>query len=198
VTPEAGPIKVQSATPRAVPPKAVETIVVKFGPASQQAPAGARLDSGEEYSERRGHGWLGSMTRRRVLKNIYHERKWVTEGREARSLGGSDPLRAGCVVAGSGFHAETWQINLPNGRYLVTVCAGDPEGLQGPHHVAVEGQPVIAAAVPKAGDFAVREDVPVTVRDGRLTVVVGGHRVETRDRPGETALNYLVIKKAVE
>jgi len=187
---------------KAIPPAVFSVVTVRFGPAGTDVPAGARLDSGDELDAGRGHGWLGSKERRRSQVSVFQDPHWVTKGREPRAFAKApDAMHASGVSAGSPWHIETWEMPLANGRYLVSVCAGDADAAQGPHHVVVEGQPAIAAAPTAAGAFVEREDVPVTVRDGRLTVAVGGHRgaaAPNRDRPGETTLVYLVVKKVAE
>ncbi len=187
---------------KAAPPAAKEVARVRFGPAGTAVPDGTRLDSGEAFDAKRGYGWLGAAERRRSLVGIYHDRQWVTKGREPRAFAkAADPARASGVSAGSAFHAETWEMALPSGRYLVTVCAGDAGAAQGPHHVVVEGRPAIVAAPTAAGAFAEASDVPVAVADGRLTVAVGGHRsavAPNPGRPGETTLVSVVVRKVME
>ncbi len=183
----------------APPPPATVVATVRFGPTGTDVPENARLDSGGKFDAKRGFGWQGSAARRRSLVGLYRQRKWVTKGREPRAFAkAAGPMRASGVSAGSPYHAETWEFVLPPGRYLVTVCAGDADAAQGPHHVVIEGRPAIVATPTAAGGFAVREDVPVTVRDGRLTVAVGGHRsavAPNPERPGETTLVYVVVKR---
>jgi ferric-dicitrate binding protein FerR (iron transport regulator) len=187
---------------KAVLPPIASTVTVRFGPPGTAVPAGALLDSGDEFDAKRGYGWQGSKERRRSQVNVFRDHQWVTKGREPRAFArAADPTRASGVSAGSAFHAETWTMNLANGRYLVTVCAGDADAAQGPHHVTVEGQAVVVASPTAAGEYVEKQDVPVAVKDGRLTVAVGGHRsalVPNRERPGETTLVSLVIKKIAE
>jgi hypothetical protein len=198
--PRNGPPSVRPAPPPEV--RIASVVTVRFGPAGTAVPAGTLLDSGDEPDAARTYGWQGSKERRKSMIGIYLERQWVTKGREPRAFAkAADPMRSSGVSAGSAFHAETWEMPLANGRYIVTVCAGDPDAPQGPHHVIIEGQAVIAATPTAAGAFAEKADVPVTVRDGKLTVAVGGHRAgpgPNRDRPGETTLVSLVIKKIAE
>jgi hypothetical protein len=107
-------------------------------------------------------------------------------------------LRASSVAAGWKDHTETWRFPLPNGRYLVSVCCGDADRPQGPHHVAVEGVQAVDALVTKAGEFVGVLDLPVEVRDGELTLVVGGSGKALPEGDSDTALNYVVVKRAPE
>src|SRR5262249_47385424 len=72
----------------------------------------------------------------------------------------------------------TWEMVLPNGDYRVSLTCGDPFGA-GPHRVALEGQVVVQDVFATSGVFVTRSEVPVSVRDGRLTVTLGGSGATT-------------------
>ena len=86
---------------------------------------------------------------------------------------------------------------VPNGRYLISVCCGDISYEQGPHHVWLEGIQVIDQKKNKAGEFVEVLDIPIEVKDGELTMVVGGNPGQKKSIDGstDTILNYLNIKR---
>jgi hypothetical protein len=105
-------------------------------------------------------------------------------------------LRSTHVSGGWANHTETWRARVPTGRYFVTVCAGDPDS-GSVQHVKIQSRQVIDAVATKPGEFCERKDIPVEIKDGELTVVIGG--CGERAPAGisrETALNYVVIRKA--
>jgi len=108
------------------------------------------------------------------------------------------PLKASGIALGWINHTETWSMPLPNGRYLVTACVGSADYEHGPHHVAIEGRQLINKVLTKAGQFFEVKDVPVDVKDGELTMVVGGYGTGavSSDGSSDTILNYLILKKA--
>jgi ferric-dicitrate binding protein FerR (iron transport regulator) len=118
-------------------------------------------------------------------------------GFNARQLANVGPLRASGLALGWINHTETWSMPVPNGRYLVTVCVGSADYEHGPHHVAVEGRQVINKVLTKAGQFFEAKDAPIEVKDGELTLVVGGFGTGavSSDGSSDTILNYLVLKK---
>lgn len=171
------------------------SVTVNFGPDGTALPAGTLNDAGAEIDERRGYGWL--------LPN--DEIVDPGEGRRPRRRAGlradraaAEPLKATRVTAGSKDHAETWTARLPDGTYALTICVGDyGTGLQGPHHVEVQGRRVIDARFTPSGEFLEVKDIPVQIRGGPLLVKVGGHRSPRLDEDGtsDTVLNYIVLRR---
>lgn len=177
-----------------------DEVLVKFGPADVQVKPGQVLDTGEEFDAARGYGWKGPKTGP-ILPGVIDPASGqpVRTGRypaRRSTLPNVDPLKATDVVAGWGPHFETWTMPVPNGRYLVTVCCGDAGFEQGPHHVAIEGFQIIDAKLNKAGDFLVEKAI-VDVRDGELTMKVGGYAGSRVSGDGsvDTILNYLIIQR---
>jgi len=78
---------------------------------------------------------------------------------------------------------QTWEAEVSNRCYVVTICAGDYSFPQGPQTVSVEGIPLIASAMTPAGQFACGETV-VKVTDGRLTLSAG-------DTFADTTVNFV-------
>jgi ferric-dicitrate binding protein FerR (iron transport regulator) len=181
-------------------------VTINFGPAAIGLPEGVLNDAGEEFDPRQGYGWKGPRAGRELpgafLTRPDGTRVPVRGGREPwlseMRAAGLGVLRASSVAAGWKDHTETWRFPLPNGRYLVSVCCGDADRPQGPHHVAVEGVQAVDALVTKAGEFVGVLDLPVEVRDGELTLVVGGSGKALPEGDSDTALNYVVVKRAPE
>jgi hypothetical protein len=162
----------------AVPPLLLQ---VSFGPADAPVPPGFSGDDGSRYDPKVGRGWSRDL-------------RPAGRYREA----GKDLLHRRILYAGDAKTGDRWEIDLPNGKYLVTLSCGDPVFPQGPHRVVVEGRPAIRDAMTAAGEFLKAQDVPVVVRDGRLTLEVGavGSTRLDPDQTSDTGLNYVIIRRA--
>ena len=162
-----------------------EIITVNFGAPGVPLPRGVLNDSGEVFDLSRGYGWL-------------EPRKTTTQRTGAhRPDPGVDVLRATLMSVGVSDRTETWTMPLPNGKYIVTVCVGDPKYEQGPNHVWIEGRQLINNRITLPGRHLVIRNVPVEIRDGDLTMVVGGQQSAklARDKTTDTTLNFLVVQK---
>ncbi|HEX7898514.1 MAG TPA: FecR family protein [Planctomycetota bacterium] len=179
--------------------------VIRFAPPDAPKEKDVYLDAGLPFSASRGYGWDGARDGQIVPNAKQPDGRPVVMGRQAVwKMDPQDPRmkrddhRTSSVVAGWGAHAETWKIELPNGRYGVTVCVGDYTFEQGPHHVAVEGRQIVnrvMTKLPKAAHVVFTEDVEVS--DGELNMTVGGYTAlqKSVDTSRDTLINYLVIKR---
>jgi len=205
---------------KAVPPdtpavrllESAGVVTVNFGPEGMTLPDQILNDSGEEFDAKRGYGWKGPKEGPELPGVFWKDQggRILSKIRAGRGAAVHptfpDPLRGSCVAGGWSNHAETWMMPVPNGRYLVTVCVGytgQGEGSvgweQGPHHVWVEGKQVMNAVLTKMNrPFVEQKDVPVEVRDGELTLRIGGYGGTRTSLDGscDTILNFLVIRKA--
>ena len=188
----------------AIPPPARSfpaVVTINFGPEGLDLPSGVLNDSGEPYDAVRGYGWIGPKKGKPipgVIANLPDGPHQVFEGRDAVvSHLSNDVLRDTLIATGWRRHSETWMIDLPNGKYLFTVCCGDARAEQGPHEVVVQGKEIVKEVMTKTNEFFEPKDVPVEVTDGRLTMTVGGHDSEKTDgaNSSDTTLNYLIIKR---
>jgi len=180
-------------------------VLVKFGPSDIALKAGWVLDSGDEFDPARGYGWVGPKDGPPVPGLFWRnpgtgQQEQKRAGRFATrriNTPGADPLKTTDVVAGWAGQTETWRMPVPNGRYLISVCCGDITYEQGPHHVAVEGVQIINERKNKAGEFVEFKDIPIEVKDGELTMIVGGNPGQRKSSDGstDTILNYLIIKR---
>lgn len=88
--------------------------------------------------------------------------------------------------------AATWELEMPNGNYYVSVAAGDSENPQGPHYMTIEG--VTPSGFSTTGSttapntFLFANDVTVAIADGDLTVIIGG------GASGNSLINYIRIR----
>jgi len=192
----------KSAMPPPTPPTAPlpSKWTVNFGPEGLALPAGVLSDSGEPYDAKRGYGWVGPKRGPPIpgaIAMLQNGPAQIYVGREvARRNLSSDITRDTMLAAGWRGHTETWMIDVPNGKYHVTVCVGDPSCDQGPHKVVVQGKTVIKNVMTQINEFYLGEET-VDVQDGRLTMMVGAPDGTATDgaQSSDTILNYLVIKR---
>ena len=150
------------------PPPTGGSIQVNFQPSTATVPSGYLLDDGSAYLASRGYGWTGT---------------WTGNTRERNTQ--SDPRLDTFLFVG-GATVATWDYDLPNGDYLVSLASGDPSWSQGPQRVVVEGVVVINNETSAQNSYLTVIDVPVTIVDGTLTLALGGSS-------GTSLLNYLVL-----
>ena len=140
------------------------SILINFQPSSATVPAGYAKDTGSLYTASRGYGW------NIVLGN--RDRNSVSDQRLDTFVFNKD---------------ATWQYDLPNGDYLVSLASGDASYAQGPHEVVVEGTTVINNIPTTVGEFLEVTNVPISVSDGQLTIDLSPTGY------GLTMLNYVII-----
>jgi hypothetical protein len=182
-----------------------DELLVKFGPSDVQLQPGWVLDSGDEFDPARGYGWIGPKNGPVVPGLFWRDGQGKLQPRHRGRIAvrravppGTDPLKATDVTAGWATQSETWFMPVPNGRYLISVCCGDLTYEQGPHHVWVEGVQVIDQKKNRVGESIEVKDVPVDVRDGELTMKVGGNPPGSKvssDGSSDSCINYLLIKR---
>lgn len=132
-------------------------------------PNGFDADFGDRFHPDRGWGWDGDLT------GQYRTRGRLPEAERDSFI----------------FTREqaTWEVAVPEGRYLVTVCVGDSSHPQPGQQVTVEGNRLIQDVTTAAGRFHERS-AEVDVRDGKLTIQLGPQE------PGNnTTLNWVQLVK---
>ncbi|MDQ3441044.1 MAG: hypothetical protein M3478_11925, partial [Planctomycetota bacterium] len=120
-----------------------------------QVLAGYRADVGLKYGLRRSglrYGW-----------NASHE----ADARERANPNSPDQRYDTFIHMTAG---DWWSVQVPNGRYVVRVVAGDPDSSDSDFKIDVEGTRVINAA-PRGADPWVEGAVEVVVRDGNIGMV---------------------------
>ena len=160
---------------------------INFGPGDTVLPAGVLNDSGKAFDAKRGYGWM----------HVLPDDKGRTRARPPLPAT-NDPMLLTQVWGGSAEESERWVYTLPNGKYLISLCVGDALVPQGPNYVKLEGLVAINNVMTDAGRFHEVKDFPVEVKDGELTMDVGGSGATERPRDGssDTTLNYIIIKRA--
>jgi len=135
--------------------------------------AGYARDGGEAYSDARGYGWVrqDSATPLRLVGNGR-----VQTGSATTAV---DPLLRSYVhmqYSGTASIATPgrWELAVPNGRYEVTIGAGDPNYLDSVHRVTAEGTAVVEGFTPTSAQRTHVGTATVTVTDGRLTLDAAG------------------------
>lgn len=137
------------------PPGPVLDRTINFQPPGNP-PSGAEADTGAVYGLQ-GYGWstdLSSATDRADLRP-------------------GEPLLDTFVAAGAAGRVDTWELMVPEARYLVTVAMGNPSQATGPLRLVVEGEPVVDGLNSLRNEFLWVVDRVVGVRDGRLTLQLG-------------------------
>ena len=143
------------------------SVFMNFQPPNAPVPTGFQQDTGATYTATRGYGWSqGVSSRERQVQ--------------------ADSRLDSFVFVGFGSGA-TWQYDLPNGSYQVTLASGDPSWAQGPHQVTVEGITVINNQPTQANAFIEVIDQVVSVTDGQLTIQL------VSSGSSNTMLNYVQI-----
>lgn len=170
-------------------------LTINFGPETA-LPAGMLNDSGEPFDPVLGYGWKGPKVGSVLPNGVHIGNAPMRQGRLV--LNGdmaADPILNGWVCGGWVDHSETWTMPVPNGRYAITVCVGDGVN-QGPNHVRIEDQQVVNSVMTTT-ELHVKTDVPITVKDNELTIVIGNHRskLKAKDESSDTAMNYIIIKR---
>lgn len=127
-------------------------------------------DHGSVYDPKRGYGW------QRDLSHNHRQRNKVPEKYRDTFLFTRDH--------------DTWECDVPNGTWLVTVCIGDSGHEQIGQWVTVEGTQIIKEASTADGSFLERK-TSVTVSDRRLTIEIGKSNAGTN-----TCLNWVTFEPA--
>ncbi len=150
-------------------PKPTLPIKVNFQPPGSQIPTGFKKDDGRLFDTGRGYGW-----------------SQIVSGTDRNS---SIDQTIDTFESISNLTPGTWNYNLPNGTYYLTMVLGDPQREQGPHWLTAEGLQLAKRVVTKRGEYLAIVDYPVVIKDGTLSIKLGG------GSEGQTILNYLIIQE---
>ena len=160
------PLRIESLEQRVL--LAGDTYLVNFQPAGSLVPTRYLEDTGQVFGDRGGgllYGWSSDHTD------------------VSRDRGLQADQRLDTMIH---FHQnQTWEMELPNGLYEVTVSVGDPQ-FASSYTLNVEGVNYWNSLALTANDFR-QATQQVTVSDGRLTLDEGaGGEIATR-------INYIQI-----
>jgi hypothetical protein len=109
-------------------------------------------DNGLRFESKRGSGWAQDISKNNRRRSVYDEeiRDTFLFSREFAK----------------------WECEVPNGKWLVTICNGDSGHEQTGHQVSFEGKVAVKNVPTAAGHFA-ETTATVEVSDGRLTMNLG-------------------------
>ncbi len=154
--------------PESVDRSAVEK-AFNFTPLGSVSVEGFTNDYGHAFSDRAGKGWREAIEknsrRRGALPEDYRDTFLFTRD------------------------SASWECEIDNGSWQVTVCVGDPAHEQIGQRVTIEGVPAIVNETTPAGRF-LEVTVNVDVKDGRLTMELG-----PQQRAENTCVNWLQISR---
>jgi probable HAF family extracellular repeat protein len=146
---------------------------VNFQPAGARTPVGYLADTGAVFGSRGGgrtFGWNADNS---------------ANTRDRNASGSPDQRYDTLTHMQKPGGARTWELAVPDGRYLVHVVAGDPVAIDSTFRITVEGQ-LAVSGTPSATQHWFEGTVLVTVADGRLTVGNGTGAVNDK-------INYLDV-----
>lgn len=149
-------------------PKPNLPIKVNFQPSDSEVPPGYQKDDGSVFDSNRGYGWS------RIVRG--------TEGNSAidQTLDTFESV--------PNLTPGTWNYDLPDGTYYLTMVIGDAQRSQGPHWVSAEGMQLTKRVSTLRGEYLAIVDYPVEVKDHALSITLGG------GNEGQTLLNFLIIQ----
>jgi N-acetylneuraminic acid mutarotase len=134
---------------------AVNSVRIDFRPPNTQTPPGYMYDVGQPFQlmyTGHSYGWNGD--------NTEHMRDRAASG---------DPRYDTVVHTQKPGAADTWELAVFNGRFLVKIAAGDPVYHDSHYKFNVEGQLFLDGRPSETNRFIHAQGV-VTVTDGRLTI----------------------------
>lgn len=157
---------------QAVPAYADTNVTLPFAANFQtqtmSAPAGYVGDFGEAYDSTRGYGWTNSAGTPVSLVGNGRERNVTSDKRLDSFIHMQLPAGTpGVATVGS------WKAAVPNGKYAVTVAAGDAQYTDSRHVVRVEGVTAVDF-VPTAANKNTTQTVTVDVTDGFVNLDSNG------------------------
>ncbi|WP_138481461.1 OmpL47-type beta-barrel domain-containing protein [Dyadobacter bucti] len=146
---------------------AVEPIKIDFLPAANTVASGFTADNGLPFDAGRKFGWVNAATQ---VPSDY-------SGNMRLRAGSGDAKQMTLVQMQSAVDNAApgaWEHVVPNGRYTVTVGAGDDRYYDSNHQINVEGLPVITDFISSAQNKFRIGTATVQVNDGKLTINATG------------------------
>jgi len=151
---------------------AFDPIYINFQPSSLPVPAGYLMDAGSTYGDR-GNGYIYGWN--------------VNIAGDTRDRGAHADQRYDTLIHMHKGSSKTWELEIPNGSYLIEILMGDPSHTDQVNNILIEDTGVVD---PDGQDnFDLHTGVSVTVTDGKLTLVEAGDAYNTK-------LSYISIQEA--
>ncbi len=154
------------ATTAAATPAAFSSLNINFQKSGTNIPSGFKADIGSAYGDR-GNGFTYGW-------NVAH----TADGFDRNSSKSPTQQYDTGIFTQRGGN-KTWELAVRNGKYRVTVLAGDPWVGNGRFHYVVEGITAVNKLQSGATPW-VMGTVDVTVSDGKLTIANGSAAIENR------------------
>jgi len=142
-------------------PKQVN-VAVSFQPDNAPIESGFLVDSGQAYNATTGYGWVSPPL------------SLGTRDRNS-SLSPNQAYDTFIHVVSSGI----WEMDVPNGTYLVTICVGDPAYPGGTHVVSAENLIIINDQISSSALWIEKNSL-ISVTDGKLTLTFSGTSKEAK------------------
>jgi PKD repeat protein len=148
---------VDTATMQIIVAESSEALYINFQPADAPVPEGFLPDSGGYFDETAGYGWTAAP---------------ASHGARDRDNPISPDQAYDTMIHVA--PSAAWEMAVPNGTYMVTVCVGDPSFPNNIQSVQVEGISVIDQEPLDRSQLWIEREEVVDVTDGRLTLTFDG------------------------
>ena len=163
---------------------------INFQDDSFDPPLDYYADTGEAYGNRGNglsYGWIDPLTR--LPSDNTARARGENRGASNRSSDFDKIFRSYNMLDLIGKNVpHDWELDVPNGTYLVEVAAGDPVFYDSEHVLRAEGVTLVNRFVPNALNYYQIGSGVVEVRDGKLTIDDLGARAN-----GNSKILYLSV-----
>jgi hypothetical protein len=151
---------------------------IDFLPTGSAVPVGFTADNGLPYDATRTYGWITPVTKVPVNLSANMRLRTGTTDAKLRSV-----VQMQASTAGQ--NPGTWEYSVPNGKYTVTVSAGDDGYYDSNHQINVESLPAISDFTPSVSNKYRSGTATVQISDGKITIDANGGV--------NTKMNYLTF-----
>lgn len=154
--------------PPTVPPPVSPPVLINFQPSAATTVPSYLVDSGLTFADRgngQNYGWSTSH-----IDSVFD-----------RNMNANQLLDTHVAVKAG----ATWELDVPNGTYTVTISVGDAGG-SSTSTINIEGT-TFFSGVPLGPATFIARKTQVTVADGRLTLGIGAAAT------GDTKINFIEI-----
>ncbi|NCD72411.1 malectin domain-containing carbohydrate-binding protein [Mucilaginibacter agri] len=155
-------------------------VSINFQTAAAPIPDGFIADVGLAFDATRGYGWINTKTKLPEDHTANMRFRQTTDDLKLRTLVQMQATTLGQTPG-------NWEYAIPNGKYLVTISAGDGT-YDNDSQINAEGLPVITDFISTPSMKFTTGTVLVQVNDGRLTIDAKGGL--------NTRMNYIIIAPA--
>jgi methionine-rich copper-binding protein CopC/phage baseplate assembly protein gpV len=144
-----------------------QTANINFQPSGTAVPAGYTADIGLPFDATRKFGWISPTTKQPIDLKANMRLRSGTGDFKQLSLVQMQATTSGQVPG-------TWEYAVANGRYRVTISAGDNNYFDSDNQINVENLPTITDFIPTSTTKFRIATAVVQVNDGKLTIDATG------------------------